>query len=135
MYTRFYRKTHQHNYRGCPLINDHDQEVSYICISENKHISFWEDREEMAIFNEYSRIAQKNGTPYYPNHLARGSQMLNIYFVETRKQTDISLVTKIENHRHSEMDLSITEVSEASRQMFKATVQNPTPIVFLVDPA
>jgi len=58
-----------------------------------------------------------------------------IYFVETRKQTGISLLAKIETHRYSEMGLFTIEVPEASRQTFKTTVQNPTPIVFLVNPA
>lgn len=129
----FIREDHAGDYQGCAVMNYGDEKIPYTRISEHKHFSPWENHEQTVIFKEYSRACEESDIPYYPVRLVNEKAMLSVYVEKARLLNNVSFLGRLGTYRYLDMDITIAEALEASKEIDKA-VQDKTRIpVFFIE--
>lgn len=131
----FVKEEHKGDYQGCAVMNYGDKEVAYTRISEHKHFSPWEKHENTVIFKEYSRECTDKDIPYYPIRLVNEKEMLNVYIEKARSLTNVSFLGRLGTYRYLDMDVTIAEALDASREILSAIAINKSIPTFFIDPA
>lgn len=130
----FVREDYEGDFQGCAVMNYGDQAVPYTRISEHKHFAPWEQHEKTVIFKEYSRACGENDIPYYPIRLVNEKKMLSAYIEKAKSLTKVSFMGRLGTYRYLDMDVTIAEALNASRQVISAISVGDDIPVFFVDP-
>lgn len=104
------------DYQGGAVINYGDESTPWTRISEHKHFTPWEDREETVYFKEYSRHCESDDIPYYPIRLAQEKQQLNQYIQLAEQEKGVTFVGRLGTYRYLDMDAVIGEALEVADQ-------------------
>lgn len=129
----FEKETHAGDYQGCAVMNYGDLKVPYTRISEHKHFSPWENHKKTVIFKEYSRTCEEKDIPYYPIRLANEQKMLSIYLQKAELERGISFIGRLGTYRYLDMDVTVAEALNASKQTLLAIQKNQTIPVFFAN--
>jgi UDP-galactopyranose mutase len=105
----FVEKRADGDFQGCAVMNYGDVEVPYTRISEHKHFTPWEEYDKTVYFEEYSRLCEKNDTPYYPINLLGESEVLKKYQEKAKKEEKVTFVGRLATYRYMDMDVVIKE--------------------------
>ncbi|BDM65197.1 UDP-galactopyranose mutase [Shewanella sp. NFH-SH190041] len=130
----FKREEHDGDYQGCAVMNYGDQDIPYTRISEHKHFSPWEYHDKTVIFKEYSRYCEDEDIPYYPIRLVNEKAMLMTYIERAKEQSKVSFLGRLGTYRYLDMDVTILEALESSRQIISFISSNETLPTFFVEP-
>ena len=130
----FEREYHKGDYQGCAVMNYGDQHVPYTRISEHKFFSPWEKNDKTIIFKEYSRKCESGDIPYYPIRLVNEKTMLNKYIQKSRQQKRVSFLGRLGTYRYLDMDVTIAEAMDASKQVIDSLSNNKAIPVFFINP-
>ena len=91
-----------------------DEAVPWTRISEHKHFSPWESHEKTVIFKEYSRLCNKNDTPYYPIRLLKDTDQLKKYIHLANKEENVTFAGRLGTYRYLDMHVTINEALSTS---------------------
>jgi UDP-galactopyranose mutase len=111
----FVEKRAKGDFQGNTIMNYSDVDVPYTRITEHKHFAPWENHEDTIYFEEYSRLATENDTPYYPIRLVKEKAMLIEYEQLAAKEANVSFVGRLGTYRYLDMDVTIKEALEAAK--------------------
>jgi UDP-galactopyranose mutase len=131
----FVREDYKGDFQGCAVMNYGDQEVPYTRISEHKHFSPWETYQNTVVFKEYSRNCEDKDIPYYPIRLVNEKAVLARYINKAKKQQNVSFLGRLGTYRYLDMDVTILEALQASRDAIARIKNNEKIPVFFVDPS
>lgn len=131
----FIREDSIGDYQGCAVMNYGDLDIPYTRISEHKHFAPWEKHEKTVIFKEYSRSCEEGDIPYYPIRLVDEKAILNVYIEQAKMQKNVSFLGRLGTYRYLDMDVTIAEALDASKQVICRIKQNQCIPSFFVDPA
>ncbi|PYE29843.1 UDP-galactopyranose mutase [Rhizobium sp. PP-WC-1G-195] len=127
----FVRSVHDGDYQGCAVMSYPDLERPYTRISEHKHFTPWEKHSKTVIFEEYSRDSRLNDDRYYPIRLAEEQKMLSSYLEHARNEKNVSFVGRLGTYRYIDMDVTIKEALNASKNFLLAVGESrPVPVFF-----
>lgn len=103
------------DYQGNPVINYSDLETPFTRITEHKHFAYWEQHAETICYEEHSRLAGENDTPYYPIRLVKEQEMLARYQALAAREAHVTFVGRLGTYRYLDMDVTIREALDAAR--------------------
>ena len=129
----FQTETHKGDYQGCAVMNYCDNSKPYTRITEHKHFSPWEEHDQTVIYKEYSRLCGDNDIPYYPVRLVTDKDLLNRYADLANQLSNVSFIGRLGTYRYLDMDVTIAEALDASRQFINLKSQNKQVPAFFVD--
>lgn len=121
------------DFQGCAVMNYGDYEIPYTRISEHKYFSPWQEYKDTVCFKEFSRECGPTDIPYYPIRMVNEKAMLRKYIALARQQQNISFLGRLGTYRYLDMDVTIAEALDASRQTLKAIKEKVALPVFFVD--
>lgn len=127
-------EVHEGDYQGCAVMNYGDQGTPYTRISEHKHFSPWEEHEKTIIFKEYSRQCDVGDIPYYPIRLLHEKDMLKRYLDKANQSNGVSFLGRLGTYRYLDMDVTIREALDASRETLRCIEHGNKIPAFFVDP-
>jgi len=130
----FVPETHVGDFQGCAVMNYGDIATPYTRITEHKHFAPWETHQRTVVFKEFSRDCLEGDEPYYPIRLVKEKEMLSLYVEKAKKTSKVSFLGRLGTYRYLDMDVTIAEALQASRdalESIKAGQKIPT---FFVDP-
>lgn len=104
------------DYQGCAVMNYGDIDIPFTRIAEHKHFSPWENHEKTVYFEEYSRKCEADDIPYYPIRLLNEKKLLRKYVALANAERKVSFVGRLGTYRYLDMDVTIREALDASRQ-------------------
>jgi UDP-galactopyranose mutase len=104
------------DFQGTAVINYCDKEVPYTRISEHKHFSPWETHSKSVCFQEFSRLAQPNDTPYYPIRLAKEKNILEKYIEKSKHESKVTFIGRLGTYRYLDMDQTVSEALILARE-------------------
>ena len=107
------------DYQGCSIINFCDKNVPYTRIVEHKHFAPFETYRETICTREFSRACKQNDIPFYPVLFAGGSDILNQYLAESKKETSTTFVGRLGTHQYLDMDTAVTGALRAVDNFLK----------------
>jgi UDP-galactopyranose mutase len=122
------------DYQGCAVMNYGDQEVPYTRISEHKHFTPWEQHADTVCFEEYSREAQPEDTPYYPVRLVAEKALLQDYVALAQAQQQVTFVGRLGTYRYLDMDVTIDEALQTAAAFINAQEQKQAMPAFVINP-
>lgn len=131
----FVKEIYNDDYQGCAVMNYGDQQIPYTRISEHKHFAPWEHHEKTVIFKEYSRTCEENDIPYYPIRLVNERKMLQSYLTLANQQAKTSFLGRLGTYRYLDMDVTIAEALDASKNVLQLIKDNKPIPAFFIDPA
>ncbi len=118
---------------GTAVMNNGDFETPYTRISEHKYFAPWEDHKETIAFEEYSRLCEKDDTPYYPIRLTGEMKLLEQYVKKTNQHKKVTFVGRLGTYRYLDMDVTILNALEAS-DVIKHDISNNQQISSFIQP-
>lgn len=131
----FIREDYVGDYQGCAVMNYGDEDVAFTRISEHKHFSPWEHHEKTVIFKEFSRSCGNDDVPYYPIRLVNEKSMLSAYIKKAEAQSQVSFLGRLGTYRYLDMDVSIAEALQASKEVLNSIENKKNIPTFFIDPA
>ena len=129
----FVEERYEGDFQGCAVMNYSDLAVPYTRISEHKHFSPWETHSKTLIYKEYSKACSEGDTPYYPIRLLKDKEMLTRYIEAAEKLKRVSFLGRLGTYRYLDMDKTIEEALNASKQTIIALSENKLIPVFFSD--
>lgn len=130
----FVSEIHKGDFQGCAVMNYGDSAVPYTRITEHKHFAPWEDHEQTVVFKEYSRACSAEDEPYYPIRLVKEKEMLTRYIEKARKTNKISFLGRLGTYRYLDMDVTIAEALQATKEVLQSIKVGREIPTFFVDP-
>lgn len=122
------------DYQGCAVMNYCDTSRPFTRISEHKHFAPWESHDKSICFEEYSRLAEPNDTPYYPIRLTEEKSLLSTYAEKAQRETGITFVGRLGTYRYLDMDVTIAEALATAQQFLKCQHDGELMPTFSVNP-
>lgn len=122
------------DYQGCAVLNYCDQEVPFTRISEHKHFAPWEQHQDTLCYEEYSREAGPDDTPYYPVRLVAEKTLLARYVDLANAQHKVTFVGRLGTYRYLDMDVTIDEALQTAAMFLSLEQQQQAMPAFAVDP-
>lgn len=126
----FVSEVHDGDYQGCAVMNYGDYEVPFTRITEHKYFAPWEEHDKTIVYKEYSRACEENDIPYYPIRLVKEKEMLNKYLYLASKETQVSFLGRLGTYRYLDMDVTIAEALNASKEILDKLKNNQQIPVF-----
>lgn len=115
--TVFFEKfTDEGDFQGNAVINYADQETPHTRIHEHKHFTPWEEHDKTVYFKEFSKETDEKDIPYYPKRLQGDMEMLEKYFEEKDKLSNITFIGRLATYRYMDMHHVIAEALETAKQ-------------------
>jgi UDP-galactopyranose mutase len=108
--------------------------VPYTRISEHKHFTPWEQHADTVCFEEYSREAQPEDTPYYPVRLVAEKALLQDYVALAQAQQQVTFVGRLGTYRYLDMDVTIDEALQTAAAFINAQEQKQAMPAFVINP-
>ncbi|WP_024528587.1 UDP-galactopyranose mutase [Serratia fonticola] len=123
------------DFQGGAVVNYCDSNIAFTRITEHKHFSPWETHEKTVCYREFSRKSEPNDIPYYPIRLVNERSMLNKY-IDLAEQTliNVSFVGRLGTYRYLDMDVTIKEALQASKEFIKHSNNGHKVPTFFVNP-
>ncbi len=103
------------DFQGNAVINYCEENVPFTRIAEHKHFAPWEEHEGTVYFQEYSKLAEKGDTPYYPLRLAHDKDLLKRYMDLAEQERGVTFVGRLATYRYLDMHVVIGESLDLSR--------------------
>lgn len=125
---------HNGDYQGCAVMNYCDTSKPFTRISEHKHFAPWETHEKSICFEEYSRLAEPNDTPYYPIRLTEEKSLLSTYVEKAQQEKGITFVGRLGTYRYLDMDVTIAEALTTAEQFLSCQQSGEAMPSFSVNP-
>lgn len=125
---------HNGDYQGCAVMNYCDTSKPFTRISEHKHFAPWETHEKSVCFEEYSRLAEPNDTPYYPIRLTEEKSLLSTYVEKAQQEKGITFVGRLGTYRYLDMDVTIAEALVTAEQFLRYQKSGEAMPSFSVNP-
>jgi UDP-galactopyranose mutase len=110
----FEKYTADGDHQGNAVINYCDETVPYTRVHEHKHFAPWEHHEKTVYFKEFSKETTENDIPYYPKRLEADKNILQAYFMEALKTSNISFLGRLATYRYMDMHHVIGEALQFS---------------------
>jgi len=115
--TLVFKRFDEHgDYQGNPVINYCDEGVPYTRIAEHKHFHPWESHEATVCFREYSKLCEKNDTPYYPLRLGKDKELLRAYMHLARQEKSLSFIGRLGTYRYLDMHVVVGESLDLAKR-------------------
>lgn len=130
----FVQEIHDGEYQGCAVMNYGDFDVPYTRISEHKYFTPWEKHQKTIVFKEFSRECVGNDIPYYPIRLVNEKALLKVYVAKAKTQDKVSFLGRLGTYRYLDMDITVAEALQTSREVLQLLDQEDTIPAFFVDP-
>lgn len=118
------------DFQGTAVINYCDENVSFTRISQHDYFSPWEKHEFSLVVKEYSRSCGENDIPYYPIRLIEEKKLLEQYITLAKKERKVSFIGRLGTYRYLDMDITIREALDASRETISCVDNNKSIPVF-----
>ena len=131
----FEKEIMEGDFQGCAVMNYGDEDVPFTRISEHKHFSPWEEHSKTIIFRERSRQSGEDDEPYYPIRLLNDKAKLKVYIDAAKKERGVSFLGRLGTYRYLDMDVTIKEALDVSKNVIVCALQNKTLPSFFVDEA
>ncbi len=131
----FEKEIMEGDFQGCAVMNYGDEDVPFTRISEHKHFSPWEEHSKTIIFRERSRQSGEDDEPYYPIRLLNDKAKLKVYIDAAKKEQGVSFLGRLGTYRYLDMDVTIKEALDVSKNVIVCALQNKTLPSFFVDEA
>ena len=131
----FEKEIMEGDFQGCAVMNYGDEDVPFTRISEHKHFSPWEEHSKTIIFREKSRQSGEDDEPYYPIRLLNDKAKLKVYIDAAKKEQGVSFLGRLGTYRYLDMDVTIKEALDVSKNVIVCALQNKTLPSFFVDEA
>lgn len=114
---------------GTAVMNYCDEEVPWTRISDHKYFAPWEmDQTKGTVaFKEFSRQCGRNDIPYYPMRLLGDKELLEKYVELVQAEKNITFVGRLGTYRYIDMDKTIGEALETSRQAITSLSRGEPP--------
>lgn len=120
------------DYQGCAVLNYCEQQVPYTRVSEHKHFAPWEQHAKTVCYEEYSREAGPDDTPYYPVRLVAEKELLEQYVALANNETNITFVGRLGTYRYLDMDVTIDEALQTAAAFLTHQAQGSNMPAFVV---
>ncbi len=119
-FEHFYPAEHlDGDFQGCAQMNFCDKEVPYTRIIEHKHLAPWEKHENTITTREFSQACGQNDIPFYPVLHAGGSDILDQYIAESKKQIRTTFVGRLGTHQYLDMDVAVSRALLEAHRFLK----------------
>ena len=105
------------DFQGTAQMNQSDAEVPFTRITEHKHFTPWESHEDTVCYEEHSRFAEADDTPYYPIRMVKEKALLAEYQALAEKESRVTFVGRLGTYRYLDMDVTIREALEVGRRV------------------
>lgn len=122
------------DYQGHPVVNYCDAQIPYTRITEHKHFAPWETHDRTIVYREYSRLCEKDDTPYYPIRLVKEKEQLLNYVQHGRNAKGVTFIGRLGTYRYLDMDVTIHEALLAAKTMLECLSEGKPLPSFSVDP-
>ncbi|MEL7462439.1 MAG: UDP-galactopyranose mutase [Pseudomonadota bacterium] len=122
------------DFQGCPVMNYGDEAVPFTRITEHKHFAAWESHERTVCYREFSRAAGPDDIPYYPIRLVEEKALLSRYVEKAETTEGVTFLGRLGTYRYLDMDVTIREALDASRDFLSAAETGAKPPVFSKHP-
>ena len=124
----------QGDYQGCAVMNYCDNQETFTRITEHKHFAPWESHTESLCYQEYSRLAEPQDTPYYPIRLTTEKNLLADYVKLAEQEKNITFVGRLGTYRYLDMDVTIAEALNTAQLFLNTQSQGAKMPTFSVSP-
>ena len=81
------------------------------------HFAPWESHEDTVSYEEHSRLAESEDTPYYPIRLVNEKALLTEYQAFAAKESRVTFVGRLGTYRYLDIDVTIREALEAGKRV------------------
>ncbi|WP_233081204.1 UDP-galactopyranose mutase [Rheinheimera soli] len=122
------------DYQGCAVMNYCDQDIPFTRISEHKHFAPWETHEGTVCYQEFSRLAEPEDTPYYPIRLLEEKKLLNDYVALANQQQNVTFVGRLGTYRYLDMDVTIDEALQTAETFLRCQTEKTQMPAFVISP-
>ncbi len=130
----FERFTFEGDYQGCAVMNYGEVDVPYTRITEHKHFAPWESHEGSVCYREFSRAAEPEDIPYYPIRQVKEKELLSEYVALANATEGVTFVGRLGTYRYLDMDVTIREALDTSRDFLKRKLAGDSVPAFFVAP-
>ncbi|WP_018687240.1 UDP-galactopyranose mutase [Ahrensia kielensis] len=128
---RFEASRHTGDFQGCAVMSYPDVEVPFTRITEHKHFTPWQSFNKTIVFHEYSHYCGHDDTPYYPIRLVEEKKILSNYVEMAEQEENVTFLGRLGTYRYLDMDVTIKEALNASRQFIDLdSKQQDVPVFF-----
>jgi UDP-galactopyranose mutase len=124
----------QGDYQGCAVMNYCDNQETFTRITEHKHFAPWENHTDSLCYQEYSRSAEPQDTPYYPIRLTTEKNLLADYVKLAEQEKNITFVGRLGTYRYLDMDVTIAEALKTAQLFLNSQNQSAKMPAFSVSP-
>jgi UDP-galactopyranose mutase len=121
-------------FQGCSVMNYSESEVGHTRIADHKYFEPWTERDASVIGIETSRECGVGDIPYYPVRLADDQRTLGEYVELAKSCSGVTFLGRLGTYRYLDMDGTIHEALEASRQTLQLLDEGRRVPVFFTDP-
>ncbi len=112
------------DFQGVAVMNYGNVEIPFTRISEHKFFTPWESHSKTIYFKEYSRNCNEDDIPYYPIRLANDKDLLSKYISLAKNQSNVTFAGRLGSYRYMDMDVTIKEALELSKNILDDIVNN-----------
>ncbi len=120
---------HNGDYQGISQMNYTEMNPEYTRIIEHKHFTPWENHEKSFCSIEYSKETTKDDIPYYPKRLKEDLVKFNNYKGHAIEvESKISFLGRLATYRYLDMDKTIFEAIQFSKEFIASLGSNKRPI-------
>ena len=120
---------HNGDYQGISQMNYTEMNPEYTRIIEHKHFTPWENHEKSFCSIEYSKETTKDDIPYYPKRLKEDLVKFNNYKSHAIEvESKISFLGRLATYRYLDMDKTIFEAIQFSKEFIASLGSNKRPI-------
>lgn len=117
---RFEKFTAKGDFQGTAVVNYCQEEIPYTRITEHKFFTPAQKFNQTVYFKEYSMVASKDDTPYYPMRLQQDKDLLERYLKRAHQISNVTFIGRLGTYRYLDMHQVIGE----SLDLAKSCLEN-----------
>lgn len=106
---------------GAPVVCFPDPEDEYTRITSHGRFEYWVEHPWTYQTKEYSKETGPGDRPFYPVHLAGGSEMLQKYQELAKQERKVTFLGRLGTFKYIDMDRAVSEAMQCVEN-FKATI-------------